>query len=55
VEDKARVTYECDSCGVKGGVATEIKHKEDCKPKFGGGLKKVCAKSGKEPHATEAK
>lgn len=52
MEDKARVTYECDSCGVKGDVPEKIKHKDDCKPKFGGGLKKICSKSGKVPHVS---
>lgn len=54
-EDLARVSYECDSCGVKGDIEPEIKHKEGCKPKFGGGLKKICAKSGKAPHVGDDK
>jgi hypothetical protein len=54
-EDKARISYVCDKCGVKGDIESEIKHKDDCKPAFGNGLKKVCAKSGHPPHATEAK
>ena len=54
-EDLARVSYACESCGVKGDIEPEIKHKEDCKPKFGGGLKKTCAKSGKEPHVGDDK
>lgn len=54
MEDKARVTYECESCGVKANVESELKHKPDCKPKtLGGGIKKVCTKSGKLPHATD--
>jgi YHS domain-containing protein len=53
-EDRARISYECESCGVKGDVEAEIKHKPDCKPKaIGSSLKKVCAKSGKFPHATD--
>ena len=52
-EDKARVTYECETCGVKGEVEAEVKHKPDCKPAFGNGLKKVCSKSGTAPHQTE--
>jgi len=54
-EDKARITYECDTCGVKGDVESEIKHKPDCKPSFGSGLKKVCTKSGTAPHQGEEK
>jgi hypothetical protein len=54
-DDLARIGYECDTCAAKGQVEKDIKHKDDCKPKFGGGLKKVCAKSGKAPHATDAK
>lgn len=51
MEDKARISYECETCGAKGDIDTEIKHKPECKPKaFGGGLKKVCAKSGKGLH-----
>ena len=53
-EDKARISYECESCGAKAEIEADIKHKADCKPKaIGSGLKKVCAKSGKYPHATE--
>jgi hypothetical protein len=55
-EDRSRVTYECDSCGAKGEVEAEFKHKDDCKPtKFGGGLKKICTKSGTAPHLGEEK
>jgi len=55
-EDKARIAYECDACGAKGEIETEVKHKPDCKPKpLGGGVKKTCAKSGKFPHATDDK
>ena len=54
-EDKARISYVCETCGATGDVEAEFKHKDNCKPTFGGGLKKVCAKSGKMPHATEAK
>jgi YHS domain-containing protein len=52
-EDKARVTYECEVCGAKGEVESEFKHKPDCKPSFGNGIKKVCSKSGTAPHQTE--
>jgi YHS domain-containing protein len=52
-EDKARITYECEVCGVKGEVESEFKHKPDCKPSFGSGIKKVCSKSGTAPHQTE--
>jgi YHS domain-containing protein len=55
-EDKARISYECEKCGAKSEIETLLKHKDDCKPSgFGGGVKKICAKSGKMPHATEAK
>ena len=54
MEDKARVTYECETCGAKANVETEIKHKPDCKPKaLGGGIKKVCTMSGHFPHASD--
>ena len=52
-EDKARVTYECEACGVKGEVESEFKHKPDCKPSFGNGIKKVCSKSGTAPHQSD--
>jgi len=52
-EDKARITYECEVCGVKAEVEAEFKHKPDCKPSFGDGLKKVCSKSGTAPHRSE--
>lgn len=54
-EDKARISYVCEKCGAKADIESEVKHKDDCKPSaLGGGLKKVCAKSGKMPHATKA-
>src|SRR5437762_404486 len=52
-EDKARITYECEVCGVKGEVEAEFKHKPDCKPSFGDGIKKVCSKTGTAPHRSE--
>ena len=52
-EDKARISYACEKCGVKGDIEEQVKHKDDCKPSFGSGLKKVCAKSGKMPHASK--
>ncbi|RPH49224.1 MAG: hypothetical protein EHM91_03335 [Planctomycetota bacterium] len=52
--DTARVNYECESCGMKGPIEEGFKHKPDCKPAaFGSGLKKVCTKSGKMPHASK--
>jgi hypothetical protein len=54
-EDRARVTYKCESCPSTSEVESEFKHDAACKPKIGGGLKKVCSKSGTSPHATEAK
>jgi hypothetical protein len=53
-EDKARISYVCDKCGAKADIESELKHTPDCKPSFGGGVKKVCAKSGHFPHATKA-
>jgi hypothetical protein len=53
-EDKARISYVCEKCGAKSDIESEFKHKDDCKPSaLGGGLKKVCAKSGHMPHATK--
>jgi len=54
-EDRARVTYKCDSCAATADLEAEFKHDEDCKRKGLGGLKKVCSKSGTPPHATETK
>jgi hypothetical protein len=54
-EDRARVTYKCDSCAAVADVEADFKHEEDCKRKGLGGLKKVCSRSGMPPHATEAK
>jgi hypothetical protein len=50
-EDRARVSYRCDSCNATAEIESELKHEAGCKPK----LKKVCSKSGMAPHATEAK
>jgi hypothetical protein len=50
-EDRARVSYKCESCGATSAIESELKHESGCKPK----LKKVCSKSGTAPHATEAK
>jgi len=52
-EDKARISYECEKCGAKAEFEDKVMHKSDCKPSFGNGVKKVCAKSGKMPHATK--
>jgi hypothetical protein len=54
-EDRARVSYKCESCGASAELESEFKHEPDCKAKLGSGLKKVCSKSGTAPHATEAK
>lgn len=54
-ESLARCTYACEVCGVKAVVESGIKHKADCKPKFGDGVVKVCTKSGKEPHVGDDK
>jgi YHS domain-containing protein len=52
-EDKARVHYECEACMAKGEIEDGFKHKADCKATSFAGLKKVCDKSGKFPHATK--
>jgi hypothetical protein len=55
VEDRARISYECEKCGAKSELESEFKHKDDCKAALGG-IKKVCSKSGHFPHASaEAK
>ncbi|RPH47692.1 MAG: hypothetical protein EHM91_05435 [Planctomycetota bacterium] len=54
-EDRARVTYACEACEMKGEVESQFKHKPDCKPSFGSGIKKVCTKSGTAPHLGDAK
>ena len=54
-EDRARVHYACETCDVKGEIESEFKHKPDCKPSFGTGVKKVCTKSGTAPHLGEAR
>lgn len=52
-EDKARISYECETCGMKADIEEGFKHKADCKATSFAGLKKICAKSGKAPHATK--
>jgi hypothetical protein len=54
-EDRARVTYKCEACPATAEIESEFKHEAGCKPKIGGGVKKVCTKSGTAPHATETK
>ena len=54
-EDRARISYKCESCAATAGIDAEFKHEAGCKPKIGGGLKKVCSKSGMAPHATDKK
>ena len=54
-EDRARVSYKCESCASTAEIDSEFKHEASCKPKLGGGLKKVCSKSGMSPHATDSK
>lgn len=53
-EDRARISYQCASCGASSEIEAELKHEEGCTRK-GGGLKKICSKSGTAPHATVAK
>lgn len=50
-EDRARITYLCETCKATADLEVELKHEDGCKPK----LKKVCSKSGMAPHATVAK
>lgn len=54
-EDRARVSYLCEKCNAKGDIESEFKHAADCNrtTTLGSGLKKICAKSGKAPHATD--
>lgn len=54
-EDRARISYKCESCSATAEVDTDFKHEAGCKPKIGGGLKKICSKSGMAPHATDKK
>ena len=54
-EDRARISYRCDSCSATAELESEFKHEAGCKPKIGGGLKKLCSKSGTAPHATDKK
>jgi YHS domain-containing protein len=52
VEDRARVSYQCPSCGAKADHLSDVKHAPECKP-LTSGVKRVCAKSGTAPHATD--
>lgn len=52
-EDTAACSYACEVCGVKAATEAQLKHKDDCKPKFGTGVVKVCTKSGKAPHVSD--
>lgn len=54
-ENTARCTVKCEVCGATGKFESEVKHKDDCKPKFGNGLVKVCTASGKAPHVGDEK
>jgi hypothetical protein len=51
-EDKARITYLCETCGETGDSQFEVKHKPDCASKT---TIKVCAKSGTAPHVPPEK
>jgi hypothetical protein len=51
-EDKARITYLCETCGETGDSQYEVKHKPDCASKT---TIKVCSKSGTPPHGGEKK
>ncbi|MFN3484828.1 MAG: hypothetical protein ACK44W_05030 [Planctomycetota bacterium] len=50
VEDRARIAYECSTCGARADLQADVKHKPDCKPVLGATYKKICSKSGKPPH-----
>lgn len=52
-EDKARISYECETCMAKADIEEGFKHKPDCKATSFSALKKICAKSGHPPHATK--
>lgn len=54
-EDRARISYKCENCSATAELEPEFKHEAGCKPKIGGGPKKVCSKSGMAPHATDKK
>jgi len=51
-EDKARITYLCESCGETADSQFEVKHKPDCASKT---AIKVCSKSGTAPHVPPEK
>ena len=53
-EDRARISYQCKSCGATSEVESQFKHEDGCTQKLTG-LKKICSKSGMAPHATEGK
>lgn len=53
-EERSRISYLCEACMATAEVEVEFKHMDGCKAKIGG-LKKVCAKSGTAPHATDKK
>jgi hypothetical protein len=50
-EDRARISYRCETCKAEADLEAELKHEDGCKPK----IKKICSKSGTAPHATVAK
>jgi hypothetical protein len=52
-EDKARISYECETCMAKADIEEGFKHKADCKATSFSALKKICAKSGHPPHASK--
>ena len=54
-ENKARCSYECESCKAKAEILAEFKHAEGCKATLGGAPKKVCSQSGKAPHVGDDK
>jgi hypothetical protein len=51
-EDKARISYLCEACGMSADSQYEVKHAPDCASKT---TIKVCAKSGQAPHVPPEK
>jgi YHS domain-containing protein len=52
VEDRARVSYQCPSCNAQAERMADLKHIGECKA-LPSAAKKICAKSGTVPHASD--
>jgi hypothetical protein len=50
VTDRARLTYECETCKASADLESDFKHADDCKKKSSS-PRKVCPKSGTPPHS----